>query len=100
MASEREIFERALAILDAQQRAEYLQQACGRDAALREHIEGLLEVHARIGDFLESPPLADPDFTIERRIAEGPGTANRPLQAPRKLAPTCFQILETAIAST
>lgn len=96
MASEREIFDHALTILDVRQRAEYLQQACGEDKALREHIEGLLEAHAKLGGFLEKPPLDDPDPAVERPITEGPGAIIGPYKLLQKLGEGGFGVVYMA----
>ena len=78
---EERIFNVARKIPDADARAEYLEQVCGDDPALRGRVEALLEAHAEDG-FLESPP-AEPAATIDQPITERPGAADRPLQAPR-----------------
>ena len=96
MASEREIFDHALTISDARQRAEYLQQACGQDESLREHIEGLLEAHAKLGGFLEKPPLADPDPTAGQPITEGPGAVVGPYKLLQKLGEGGFGVVYMA----
>src|SRR4029450_703447 len=44
------------------ERAEYLDRACGPDAALRGRVEALLRAHAGAGEFLE-PRLADAPAT-------------------------------------
>jgi serine/threonine protein kinase len=54
-----EVFGAALAIEDAVERAAYLQQACGDDAALRAEVESLLASSAQAGAFLETPAQAD-----------------------------------------
>ena len=54
-ADEERIFSEALA-LPAEKRAEYLDQACTGNAALRAAVEALLAVHGRESKFLESPP--------------------------------------------
>ena len=57
--TEREIFDAALDIRDDESRADYLRQACGSDARLRDHLEGLLRIRRQVGDFLESrAPIA------------------------------------------
>jgi serine/threonine protein kinase/tetratricopeptide (TPR) repeat protein len=53
--SDREIFDAALAIADPARRSAYLDQACAGDAARIRQIKGLLEMHAQLGSFLESP---------------------------------------------
>jgi len=40
----------------ADERAAYLERACGLDAELRRQVEALLRTHDQVGDFLEEPP--------------------------------------------
>ena len=54
--NEREIFDVALAITDPTERSAYLDEASGGDALLKEHIEGLIEAHHKLGSFLIDPP--------------------------------------------
>jgi serine/threonine protein kinase/tetratricopeptide (TPR) repeat protein len=71
---EREIFDAALAIADSTQRSAYLGEACAGDSRLRQHIEGLLDMHRQLGSFLE-PPGPSPVATVdEQRLRERPGT--------------------------
>ena len=42
--------------LPAQNRAAFLDKACGTDAGLRGKVDALLRAHDRIGNFLEEPP--------------------------------------------
>src|SRR5262249_13376283 len=56
-----------------EERAAYLDQACGDDPVLRQRAEQFLSAQAEIGSFLESgvvPPVA----TIDEAITERPGT--------------------------
>jgi hypothetical protein len=46
--------------LAAEERAVYLDKACGSDAALRRRVEELLQVSETSADFLEQPALAEP----------------------------------------
>jgi len=55
----RTIFVAALEISDAQQRADYLSQACGMDSALRCEVEELLHAQATAGEFLQDRPGSD-----------------------------------------
>jgi WD40 repeat protein/serine/threonine protein kinase len=55
--TERTIFMAALEIADQTERATYLEQACGGDAALRHQVETLLAAHEREGDFLDVPAV-------------------------------------------
>ncbi|MEZ6073179.1 MAG: serine/threonine-protein kinase [Pirellulales bacterium] len=63
--TERDIFENALAFAEPAERAQYLEKACGGDAALCEHIEGLLALHGNEGSFLESPMIAPIGPTVD-----------------------------------
>jgi serine/threonine protein kinase/WD40 repeat protein len=51
--------------LPAQERAAYLDQACGADAALRREVEELLRAHDQAGEFMQRPALADATTTLE-----------------------------------
>jgi len=51
----RAIFNQALEIADAQNRAEYLAQVCGADAELRQKIEELIQASKEAGEFLSKP---------------------------------------------
>jgi serine/threonine protein kinase len=55
--NERDIFIGALQHEDPGERRAYLAAACGTDSALRERVEGLLQVYGRAGSFLEKPPV-------------------------------------------
>src|ERR1041385_4171141 len=71
----REIFNEAVEILDAKQRAEYLASACGADAALREQVEALIQSHEAAGGFLreaKEAPLgsATADFRNANELRE------------------------------
>jgi eukaryotic-like serine/threonine-protein kinase len=43
-----------------QQRAAFLDRACGGDEDLRRKVESLLRAHDRVGNFLEEPPTGGP----------------------------------------
>jgi hypothetical protein len=51
------IFTQALQ-LPVGERAAFLDRACAGDEDLRRNVEALLRAHDRVGDFLETPPLA------------------------------------------
>jgi len=62
------IFCEALEHRAPQERAAYLDQACGPDAGLRARVEALLKAHGEAGDFLGGGPLASgPAATIDER---------------------------------
>ena len=50
------IFTRALDIECPSERAAFLEQACGSDAALRARVEALLQSHQAAGSFLQGSP--------------------------------------------
>jgi serine/threonine protein kinase len=71
---ERSVFLDALKLKNPTERATYLKNTCGNDAALLARIKILLEAHDKARDFLESPIL-DPDVTLdESSLSEAPGT--------------------------
>ena len=71
-----EIFNEALELTSAEERAAYLDRVCGPDRSLRGRVEGLLGAHVEGDDFLESPALVPTvDATPgDRPSPEGPGT--------------------------
>jgi serine/threonine protein kinase/Flp pilus assembly protein TadD len=72
---EESVFDGALT-LPPEQRAAYLESACGADAALRGRVEALLRAYGQSSGFLEEPPrLAGPAGTILTPAppTEGPG---------------------------
>src|SRR5262249_35067955 len=56
--SDETIFATALEKADPAERAAFLAEACGDDAARRQRLEGLLRAHAGAADFLERLPVA------------------------------------------
>ncbi|HWY76105.1 MAG TPA: hypothetical protein VN281_10840 [Verrucomicrobiae bacterium] len=42
-----------------QDRAAFLDNACGGDETLRRQVESLLRAHDRLGNFLEEPPTGE-----------------------------------------
>jgi eukaryotic-like serine/threonine-protein kinase len=68
-----DVFTEALQ-LPANERAGYLERACGRDAKLRQKVEALLQTHDQVGDFLEqSPQKTAIENTPEIPPSEKPG---------------------------
>jgi hypothetical protein len=53
---EMDVFTEALKV-PLQDRAAFLDNACGGDQDLRRTVEALLSAHDRIGNFLEEPPV-------------------------------------------
>ncbi len=70
--SERSIFEEAVEKASPQERAAYLERACGGNELLRREVEALLAAHDRLG---RSPPAAGgPAAGAEPAVYERPGT--------------------------
>ncbi len=68
------IFAEALEKKTPQERAAYLDEACGSDKKLRAEVEALLESHEQAGSFLETPAF-DVTVTFDKSpLTEGPGT--------------------------
>ncbi len=69
------VFSAALELADAAERAAYLAQACGDDAALRGRVEALLKAHSKAGGFLQEPaPGPDGKLPGASEVGEGPGS--------------------------
>jgi serine/threonine protein kinase len=72
--NEEAIFDAALGFDSEQERAEYLQRACGDDSILLHRLEALLKVHRSEQSFLEQAANSL-QLTLESPMAmEGPGT--------------------------
>lgn len=67
------IFNDALERTDPQERAAYLNEACGDDEALRRRIESLLASYDEAGDFLEHSPIEPAAPPARRRRTLGCG---------------------------
>ncbi|HQR44084.1 MAG TPA: hypothetical protein PLX97_15420 [Gemmatales bacterium] len=69
----KDIFLAAVEVKSLAERKSYLDSACADDATLRLEVEAMLEHHAKLGSFLQSPfGVATP--TIGLDTAERPGT--------------------------
>src|SRR5262249_46568082 len=75
--SEEEIFHQALARPDPEERAAYLQQACGGDAPLRAAVEELLRAGVGAPGFMGGRPPGV-GATVDVPTGEGPGAAIGP----------------------
>jgi hypothetical protein len=53
---EEQVFETALQFPTPEQRAAFVQGACGNDETLRHRVEALLKSHEHAGGFLDKPP--------------------------------------------
>ena len=71
------IFSAALEKPNPEERAAYLQEACGTDAELRREVERLLSAEPKVGAFLNFPASALV-ATVDETIIEGPGTVIGP----------------------
>lgn len=77
MTAAKSIFGQALAIESPPQRAAYLDQACGGDAALRAEVEGLLAALEKAGAFLEKPAV-ELEATVDSQHRGGPSESAGP----------------------
>jgi len=78
------VFGKALELATPADRAAYLDQACGGDAALRGKVEGLLAALGKAGRFMSHPAVAPPDLALPRPD-EAAGTAIGPYKLLQKL---------------
>src|SRR5690349_133447 len=67
-----EIFTAAIQLADGE-RAAFLESMCGGDGELRQRVEALLKTHARLGDFLEQPPVEPTKSRPSVPTGESPG---------------------------
>jgi serine/threonine protein kinase/tetratricopeptide (TPR) repeat protein len=67
------IFAAALQLSSPDERAEYVQRACGENVELRERVDDLLAAYFQAGDFLQRPPATVLHHRDED-IQAGPGT--------------------------
>jgi WD40 repeat protein/serine/threonine protein kinase len=82
--SEESIFLGALEKETPEQRAAFLEAACGGDEALRHSVELLLRAHEKAGDFLQRTPMCS-SLATDRPSAEGPGSRIGPYQLVQKI---------------
>jgi serine/threonine protein kinase/WD40 repeat protein len=95
LPNEESIFEAALQ-LPPQERAAYLQDACGGDADLRGRVETLLAAHDQAGSFLEMP-AAELTRTMDRAAAtEKPGTIIGPYKLLEQIGEGGFGVVYMA----
>ena len=72
--SSESVFNAALAIASPEERAQYLDQACGADPQLRMQVEELLAAYPRVERFLESPAGGQSATIDQPAPLECPGT--------------------------
>jgi hypothetical protein len=63
---EREVFLEALDLAEPAERSQFLEEACGKDGALRQRVKDLLREHEAGGDFLDTPAVNPSGGTISR----------------------------------
>jgi eukaryotic-like serine/threonine-protein kinase len=79
-----------------QEREAFLNQACGTNADLRQHVERMLAAHPQVGSFLKAPA---PELlaTIEQSpIAERPGTVIGPYKLMEQIGEGGFGLVFVA----
>jgi eukaryotic-like serine/threonine-protein kinase len=88
------IFAGALERPQPEERAAFLDAACGRDAELRQRIEALLCAHDEAGGFLKDAPAADrPTATLEDPITERPGAVLGPYKLLEQIGEGGFGVV-------
>jgi WD40 repeat protein/serine/threonine protein kinase len=85
--SERSIFEAAIEKDSPEERAAYLDHACGSDTGLRQQVEALLAAHERLGDI----PL--PATVDEPAVAERPGAVIGPYKLLEQIGEGGFGVV-------
>ena len=83
--NERQIFDEALVIENAEDRQAFLVKSCGDDQQLRGHIENLLKAEQKLGSFLESPPSGFVVSGGTATVLEKPGTRIGPYKLREKI---------------
>src|SRR5437660_1131145 len=73
-SSLRAIFNQAVEIEDAHQRAAYLAEACGNDAALRAKVKELIGAHIAAGGFLATRNEPKAAVADDAKFSEGAGS--------------------------
>lgn len=95
------IFDAALQKTSPEERAAYLDAACGGDSPLRRRLERLLAAHPRAaGSFLETPPTELQPHMEIAPIAEGPGTVIGPYRLLQQIGEGGFGVVYMAEQQT
>src|SRR4051794_5713417 len=94
--NERSIFIEALEIADPNERAAYLEHACGNDEALRRRVERLLHAHGQAGEFMNAPANDLVATSDERPVTEGPGTSIGPYKLLEQIGEGGFGLVFVA----
>jgi eukaryotic-like serine/threonine-protein kinase len=85
------LFARAIEIASSEERAQFLEQACGDDAELRREVEKLVCDHFRAGAFLERP--AAHVVAIQEAAAESPGMVLGPYKLLEQIGEGGFGVV-------
>src|SRR5215510_7818681 len=72
--TEKEIFFEVIDKVTPEERASYLQAACGQDVLLRRRVEDLLAKHFQPESFMQGPAVHDASTAAFVPPTEGPGT--------------------------
>src|SRR5262245_61384410 len=91
--NEEEIFHQALARSSPEERAAYLDQACGGDPALRAGVEALLRADVGASGFLAQPAPALVATVNEAPASEGPGTVIGPYKLLEQIGEGGFGVV-------
>src|SRR5262249_43139486 len=88
------IFACAIERPSPEERAAFLDAACGADVELRRRIEALLRAHDEAGGFLRDQPAArDPAATVDRPDSEGPGSVVGPYKLLEQIGEGGFGVV-------
>src|SRR6516225_2437490 len=88
------LFAAALAMESPEERAAYLDQACGPDQQLRAQVEELLAAYPKVERFLESPaPAPQLVATVDEPVTEGPGTVVGPYKLLEQIGEGGFGVV-------
>src|SRR5262249_4695235 len=82
--------------LPAEQRAAYLDQACGNNRALRQEVESLLRAHDAPGSFLGGPVAGRGATEDYRPLTERPGTVIGPYKLMEQIGEGGFGLVFVA----
>src|SRR5216110_3211486 len=86
------IFAQAIEIASPEERAAFLEQACGNDAERRREVEKLVVDHFRAGEFLERP-AAHIVATVDEPLREAPGTVIGPYKLLEQIGEGGFGVV-------
>src|SRR5262249_1256655 len=88
------IFDAAVELGTAAERAAYLDAACGEDAQLRAEVEGLLAHDNAAGSFLDLSARPDPPSAVEEpAVAERPGSVIGPYKLLEQIGEGGFGVV-------